>query len=512
MKHLTLSIIISFFTLSQSFAFISYTEPECFREIANIAQNELDSSLLISSKYNDILAKQWDIILDVSDENNLYKYIPFSSNIEQTTVAGQYRNTYSFWDIDSDIQREIILSLNSQIEKESFYFNFSFDSQYFLPKYFISKNGSSYSQVLRQDIIDYSLQKIKIVFEPIGKENIREIIKIRNIALMRRDSISGIQGIDTSRELTLYGWNSCGQTTDSVIIWEAYNPNASFTQVSFRKNSVYIEDNSDSDRDGVSDLKDNCKNIANPDQSDINQNGIGDSCEFDSDNDSIPDEIDNCRNTPNINQSDIDNDGIGDVCDNCLYYNPSQSDTDENGIGDTCDSRRQYLMDNDDDNDGIENSKDNCKFTANADQADDDNDGIGNACDNCKLLQNPFQEDTNENGVGDICEDSDNDGVEGLQDNCIFVANADQADDDNDGIGNACEDDDGDTIIFSNDNCPYIYNPGQEDFDKDGLGNACDENDDRLLETNKWVFIAIMILIILIFIWGIFMMNQKLKK
>ena len=39
---------------------------------------------------------------------------------------------------------------------------------------------------------------------------------------------------------------------------------------------------------------------------------------MDTDNDGVCDDIDNCVGTPNPNQEDIDQDGIGDVCDNCI--------------------------------------------------------------------------------------------------------------------------------------------------------------------------------------------------
>jgi len=74
----------------------------------------------------------------------------------------------------------------------------------------------------------------------------------------------------------------------------------------------------DTDGDGVSDLQDNCPNIANPNQRDSNGNRIGDACELqnsDDDGDGIPNGIDNCRFTPNPGQRDDDQDGIGNLCD-----------------------------------------------------------------------------------------------------------------------------------------------------------------------------------------------------
>lgn len=50
------------------------------------------------------------------------------------------------------------------------------------------------------------------------------------------------------------------------------------------------------------------------------------------------------------------------------------------------------------------------------------------------------------------------------------------------------------------DNCPAIYNKDQEDVDSDGKGNACDAKDDRPLESNREIFIALATLIALCFI------------
>ncbi len=70
----------------------------------------------------------------------------------------------------------------------------------------------------------------------------------------------------------------------------------------------------DVDGDGVLDTSDNCVSIANLDQKDLNNNGIGDACD-DFDQDGIINNLDNCLNNPNVNQKDMDSDGIGDVCD-----------------------------------------------------------------------------------------------------------------------------------------------------------------------------------------------------
>lgn len=71
--------------------------------------------------------------------------------------------------------------------------------------------------------------------------------------------------------------------------------------------------------------------------------------------------------------------------------------------------------------------------------------------------------------VGDQCdnnEDIDEDGHQNSQDNCPYIANANQADHDHDGRGDACDsDDDDDGVPDDRDNCRLVPNPGQEDAD-----------------------------------------------
>jgi streptogramin lyase len=50
----------------------------------------------------------------------------------------------------------------------------------------------------------------------------------------------------------------------------------------------------DVDRDGVIDERDNCPGVYNPDQSDMDRDGVGDACDPDADGDGVPNELDKC--------------------------------------------------------------------------------------------------------------------------------------------------------------------------------------------------------------------------
>ncbi len=79
----------------------------------------------------------------------------------------------------------------------------------------------------------------------------------------------------------------------------------------------------------------------------------------------------------------------------------------------------------DSDEDGVNDSVDNCPHSPNPDQADSDADGVGDVCDNCPSTPNSGQEDTDGNGVGDCCEPGAPDcNGNGLPDSCDIIYGA----------------------------------------------------------------------------------------
>lgn len=107
----------------------------------------------------------------------------------------------------------------------------------------------------------------------------------------------------------------------------------------------------------VANGSDNCVEMYNPSQSDIDRDGKGDACD---------------------NFTDSDDDGVQDSADNCPeHYNRHQDDMDADGLGDACDPRNDLDLDND----GINAEQDNCPIDYNPSQSDEDEDGRGDACD-----------------------------------------------------------------------------------------------------------------------------------
>ena len=254
---------------------------------------------------------------------------------------------------------------------------------------------------------------------------------------------------------------------------------------------------------------DNCPDIANADQSDLDCDDIGDACDncatvsnngqYDSDTDGLGDDCDDCPFDLDPQQRDGDTDGIGDACDLCPFTpNPSQLDDDLDRVGDACDncSRVANSDQTDFDHDGHGDECDQCPTAFDPEPVDSDHDIIPDACDDCPDDSNHDQADFDLDGTGDVCdlcpgtpnaEQSDRDGdfIGDACDVCPLVIDLDQADTDGDGYGDLCDtcpiawdpfqrDVEGDGVGDVCDVCPDILDPGQADSDFDGKGDACD--------------------------------------
>jgi hypothetical protein len=71
----------------------------------------------------------------------------------------------------------------------------------------------------------------------------------------------------------------------------------------------------DDDNDRVTDARDNCPGVTNPDQADYDYDRTGDICDPDDDEDGEFDAVDNCPRVYNWDQVDLDGDGRGTACD-----------------------------------------------------------------------------------------------------------------------------------------------------------------------------------------------------
>ncbi|PIV99991.1 MAG: hypothetical protein COW42_09220, partial [Deltaproteobacteria bacterium CG17_big_fil_post_rev_8_21_14_2_50_63_7] len=180
----------------------------------------------------------------------------------------------------------------------------------------------------------------------------------------------------------------------------------------------------------------------------------------DSDGDSVFDNDDNCPNLTNANQADVDRDGVGDLCDPCPIDAPDDTDLDG-----TCDSDDLCPNSNDTfdaDNDGV---PDGCDVCAGDDGLDADLDTVPDACDVC--------------AAGDDHLDTDSDGIPNACDTCGVADSGSDAD--NDGAPDACDicpgfddklDADNDTVPDGCDRCPR--GDDRSDQDSDLVPDACD--------------------------------------
>ncbi len=255
--------------------------------------------------------------------------IDFPSKENQILVDGKYNNSVDF-DVDEKGYGYVKLNFEAKNPIKTSQLNLSLDRFVSLPNKIKveveEENGRLRtvfsSERLGGDIINFP--------ETAGKSFVvtleySQLLRINEITFVQNNAKTEI-GENTVRFLALpetsyqifydadwfpqFSVTEKGDYADDkgVLVLKAGNNNFSVLE-----NSTFKE--SDIDGDGVADRIDNCVNVKNSDQADVDRNGRGDACD-DWDRDGFINSLDNCPEVANRDQEDIDGDGIGDACDN----------------------------------------------------------------------------------------------------------------------------------------------------------------------------------------------------
>lgn len=214
---------------------------------------------------------------------------------------------------------------------------------------------------------------------------------------------------------------------------------------------------SDEDEDGVTNDLDNCQDIANADQADLDQDGNGDACDADIDGDEVSNADETAQGT-SPDKADTDGDGVLDGVDALPLDASESSDRDGDGTGDNADAFPDDSTETQDsDNDGVGDVRD--AFDDDPNEFEDtDGDGVGNNAD--AFPDNSAEtQDSDNDGVGDVRDVFDDDPTEFEDTDGDGVGDVADLDDDDDGFSDAQEIADGTNpkSRFSCASCPFSF-------------------------------------------------------
>jgi hypothetical protein len=302
-------------------------------------------------------------IIDVSSTRKPYRDIDFN---KEHMVDGRYDSSEgSAFEIDATVDKKsawFIVDIGSNSITNSITI-WSQNPQYTWTNIKIDGSYNNKDWQTVKDTAHYSFSAIRTVhYAPVDYRFIKFTFIHTQSLLISEIEIKGMSTgkiyflPDNDQPHKIYYGNR-------QAIMSKYNTSALFYKLGLPKGTLSLQIknaafNADPDNDGI--IYDNCPFIANPDQKDDDNDGLGNAC-------------DNCPSVSNIEQSDYDGDGLGSRCDNCPSdTNPDQKDENFNGVGDVCDDK---------DADRVRNNKDNCPDKYNPDQSDLDKDEIGDVCD-----------------------------------------------------------------------------------------------------------------------------------
>ena len=342
---------------------------------------------------------------------------------------------------------------------------------------------------LTVDIADVAIGEVSVQIDPAEFGPILRTDNSYRMSLPGLDSMADLNGPEGQVAYQRAFWDACGMP---LVLGGASEVDYLYD---FTVDKPKCKE--DEDQDNVQLSCDNAPDFFNPDQRDTDGDSIGDVVDLcptvagsannsaDSDKDGVGNECDNCRQTINQYnkdeanppaymlirnvpfQLDTDQDGIGDVCDNCVHvanceeYGPDNpyrvgdpiafddetncnEDLNNDMVGDACEEDFDMDIaagpvgigpDDDFDQDGIINIRDACPRQPLADAIACESDDECPAGRKCEMDGICDHLDSDADDVGDIC------------DTCVFTANPMQVmdgqmqedDEDGDFVGRNCE-------------------------------------------------------------------------